>query len=117
MDDLDPTIAERILGEYPELLDHWRQEMEQPDPDDPYRIGAMRLMHDPLYRSEVVRQHRWLTEEAGGRPHEKLARRCEEIAATFAPIRDERRRQLQIPGSAPRWGRNAKSVPNRATAP
>jgi hypothetical protein len=106
MDDLDPTIAERILGEYPELLDHWRQEMEQPDPDDPYRIGAMRLMHDPLYRSQVVRQHRWLTEEAGGRPDEKLA-----------PIRDERRRQLQILGSAPRWGRNAKSVPNRATAP
>jgi hypothetical protein len=97
MDDPDPTIAERILGEYPELLDHWRQEMEQPDPDDPYRIGAMRLMHDPLYRSQVVRQHRWLTEEAGGRPDEKLARRCEEIAETFAPIRDERRRQLTDP--------------------
>jgi hypothetical protein len=31
--------------------------MEQPDPDDPNRIGAMRLMHDPLYLSEVVRQH------------------------------------------------------------
>jgi hypothetical protein len=48
MADLDPTVAERILGEYPELLDHWRQEMEQPDPEDRYRIGAMRRMHDPV---------------------------------------------------------------------
>jgi hypothetical protein len=75
-DDLDPTVADRILGEYPELLDHWRPEMEHPDPDDPYRIGAMRRMHDAVYLSEVVRQHRWLTEETAARPDEKLARRC-----------------------------------------
>jgi hypothetical protein len=109
MDDLDPTIAERILGEYPELLDHWRREMEQPDPDDPYRIGATRRMHDPAYLSEVVRQHRWLTEESAGRPDEKLARRCKEIAATFPPVRDERKRQL-----TDAWVR-AKVGPERIT--
>jgi hypothetical protein len=106
-DDVDPAVAERILGEYPELLDYWRQEMEQPDPDDPYRIGAMRRMHDPVYLSEVVRQHRWLTEEIASRPDEKLARRCEEIVATFRPVGDERREQLTDP-----WIR-AKVGPHR----
>jgi hypothetical protein len=106
-DDLDPTVAERILGGYPELLDHWRQEMERPDLDDPYRIGATRRMHDPVYLSEVVRQHRWLTEETAARPDEKVARRCEAIVATFPPVRDERREQLTDP-----WVR-AKVGPER----
>jgi hypothetical protein len=96
-DDLDPTVAEQILGEYPELLDHWQQEMEHPDPVDPYRIGAKRLMHDPVYLGEVARQHRWLTDEAAGRPDEKLARRCDKIVATFPPVRDERKEQLTDP--------------------
>jgi hypothetical protein len=97
MDDLDPAVAEQILGEYPELLDHWRQEMEHPDPDDSYRIGAKRRMHDPVYLSEVARQHRWLTDETARRPDEKLARRCDEIVATFPPVRDERKRQITDP--------------------
>jgi hypothetical protein len=96
MGDLDPTVAERILGEYPELIEHWRQEMERPDRDEHYRDSGMRRMHDPVYLSEVVRQHRWLTESAG-RPDEKLARRCEEIVAAFPPVRDERASHLADP--------------------
>jgi hypothetical protein len=71
--------------------------MEQPDPDDPYCIGAKRRMHDSGYLSEVARQHRWLTEEPAGRPDDRLARRCEEIVAVFPPIRDERTHQLTDP--------------------
>jgi len=97
MDDLDPTVAERVLGEYPELLDHWRQEMSRLDRDAHYRDSGMQRMHDPLYLTEVVRQHRWLTEESGNRPDNKLARRCEEIVAAFPPVRDERAGHLTNP--------------------
>jgi hypothetical protein len=97
MDDLDPTVAERVLAEYPELLDHWRQEMGRPYRDDYYRDSGMRRMHDPGYLSEVVRQHRWLTEGSAGRPDDKLARRCEEILAVYPPARYERRHQLTDP--------------------
>jgi hypothetical protein len=95
-DDLDPAVAERALGEYPELLDYWRQEMKRPDRDDHYGPKALRRMHDPVYLGEVVREHRSLL--AGtNQPDERLARRCEEIVATFPPVRDERARQLADP--------------------
>jgi hypothetical protein len=97
MDDLDPFAAERILGEYPELLDHWRQEMSRPDRDDHYRDSGMRRMHDPVYLAEVVRQHRLLTEGRAIGPDEKLARRCDEIVASYPPVRDQRKRHLTDP--------------------
>jgi hypothetical protein len=99
MDDLDPTVAERVLGEYPELLDRWRQEASRPYRDDPYVVGWhwRRRLQDPAYMSEVVRQHRHLTEGRAARPDEKLARRCEEIAAGYAPVREERTKVLTDP--------------------
>ena len=99
MDDLDPTLAERVLGEYPELLDRWRQEASRPDRDDPYVVGWHWRQHllDPAYLSEVVRQHRLLTEGRAARPDEKLARRCEEIAAAYAPVHEERKKVLTDP--------------------
>ena len=54
MDDLDPTVAERVLGEYPELLEQWRREMDRADRDDHYRADGMRRMHDPIYLRNVV---------------------------------------------------------------
>jgi hypothetical protein len=95
-DDLDPTVAERVLGEYPELLDHWRQEMARPDRDEHYRDSGMRRMHDPIYLAEVVRQHRSFL-DGTSQPDEKLARRCDEIVAAFRPVRDERARHLADP--------------------
>ncbi|HJV12810.1 MAG TPA: hypothetical protein VJ625_02875 [Propionibacteriaceae bacterium] len=103
MADLDPTLAERVLGEYPELLDQWRHEMARPDRDEHYRDSGMRRMHDPNYLREVVRQYRLLT-GSGSRPDEKLARRCEEIVATFPPLRDERSNQLTDPWFRARVG-------------
>jgi hypothetical protein len=99
MDDLDPAVAERVLGEYPELLDRWRQEASRPDRDDPYADGWhwRRRLHDPAYLSEVVRQYRFLTEGRGAGPDEKLARRCEEIAAVYGPVHDERTEVLTDP--------------------
>jgi hypothetical protein len=44
--------------------------MEQPDPDDPYRIGAMRLMHDPLYLPQAWR----ITRPTTCRPRQTLRR-------------------------------------------
>ncbi len=35
--------AERVLGEYPELLDYWRQ-MEHPDRDDHYGVTSPATM-------------------------------------------------------------------------
>ncbi len=95
-DDLDPTGAERVLGEYPELLDQWRQEMDRPDRDDHYGPKALRRMHDPVYLAEVVHEHRSLL-DGTSQPDEKLARRCEEIVEAFPPVRDERARQLADP--------------------
>jgi hypothetical protein len=97
MADLDPTLAERVLGEYPELLDQWRHEMDRPDRDEHYGASGLRRMHDPDYLREVVRQHRWLTVGTIGKPDPKLARRCEEIVAVFPPVRDERMHQLTDP--------------------
>jgi hypothetical protein len=34
--------AERILGEYPELLSYWRQEMTNPDREEKYGVGGVR---------------------------------------------------------------------------
>jgi hypothetical protein len=96
MDDLDPTVAERLLGEYPELLDHWRQEMSRHDRRDHYGDHGLRRMHDPAYLGEVVREHRSLL-DGTSQPDEKLARRCEEIVVTFRPVRDERARHLVDP--------------------
>jgi hypothetical protein len=95
-DDLDPTVAERILGEYPELLDHWHQEMERPDRDDHYGPKALRRMHDSVYLAEVVHEPCSLL-NGNSQPDEKLARRCDEIVAAFVPVRDERSRQLADP--------------------
>jgi hypothetical protein len=97
MDDLDPAVAERVLGEYPELLDRWRHEASLPNRNDPYRDGWVRRLNDPAYLSEVVRQHRHLTEGRGARPDERLARRCEEIAAAYAPVAEERTYVLTNP--------------------
>jgi hypothetical protein len=97
MDDLDPTVAERILGEYPELLNYWRREMTNPDREEKYGVGGVRRMHNPAYLQKVVYQHRWLTDGPGDRPDPKLARRCEEIVATCPEYRDERARALSDP--------------------
>jgi hypothetical protein len=97
MDDLDPTPAERVLGAYPDLLDQWRHEMARPDRDEHYGASRLREMHDPSYLREVIRQYRLLTEGSAGRPDEKLARRCDEIVASYPAVRDQRKRHLTDP--------------------
>jgi hypothetical protein len=97
MADLDPAVAERILGEYPELLDQGRQEMSRPDRDEHYRDSGIRRMHDPHYLRAVVGQYRLLNQQGRGRPDEKLARRCDEIVGSYPPVRDQRTRALTDP--------------------
>ena len=84
-DDLDPTVAEQVLGDYPELLDQWRQKVAEyaQKPND----YSLWMAHQPEYLELVLQQHRWLTEGPGGPPDPKLERRCQEIVAPYPPYK------------------------------
>jgi hypothetical protein len=105
MDDLDPTVAEQILGEYPELLEQWRETVRQCRADLPAREYELKRAHLAYYLQLVVRQHRWLTEGPGDCPDPKLAQRCEEVVADYPPVRDERAAMLVDP-----WWRASAST-------
>jgi hypothetical protein len=94
-DDLDPTVAERILGEYPELLDQWCEQVAEfaQKPND----YSLWMAHQPEYLDLVVQQYRWLTEGPGDSPDPKLERRCREIAARHPVVQKEREESLADP--------------------
>jgi hypothetical protein len=95
MGDLDPTVGERLLGEYPKLLDQWRRRINE-YAQEPSDYGLWRA-HQPKYLERVVQQHRWLTEGPGDSPDPKLARRCEEIVARDPAVQQERAEALADP--------------------
>jgi hypothetical protein len=95
MDDLDPTVAERIFGEYPQLLDQWRQKVAVYAKEN--RRYELLRAYEPLYLEAVVRQYRWLAEGPGDSPDPKLVRRCEEIVASHAGVQKERAEALTDP--------------------
>jgi site-specific recombinase XerD len=51
-DDLDPTVAERILGEYPELLSQWREQVAAYKREQ--RDYELERAHNPVYLDAVV---------------------------------------------------------------